>query len=373
MVVAGEASGDMHGSEIVRYISKQDPSIQFTGMGSEKMRQAGVELLYDSANIAVVGIWEVIKHWSDIQLALKTLQHSITQNPPDLLLLIDYQEFNTKLAKFAKQHGVTVLFYISPQVWAWRQKRIKKFINRIDMMAVIFPFEERYYQEAGIPVTYVGHPLANKVKPADDSSSLRRELGLDPEANFVALLPGSRQSEIKRILPLVLESARLIKSQSPEIQFILPIANARLKETVDLILKESEVEIKTVAGRAYDAVACSQAAIVASGTATLEVALLQTPMAIVYKVSSLSYAILKRMIKVPFVGLANIVAEQQVAVEFIQEKAEPEAIANEISRLLSDTTYRNECLTKLQQVRQKLGEIDGVEGISKLAMEMLKE
>ena len=373
MIVAGEASGDLYGSEIAQNLCQQEQNIHCVGMGSVKMRNAGVKLLYDSANIAVIGIWEVIKHWSDIQNALQILKEDIILHPPDLLLLIDYQEFNIKLAQFAKQHGIKVLFYVSPQVWAWRRKRIKKFINRIDMMAVLFPFEVKYYQDAGIPVRYVGHPLTLKVKPSSTKQALLAQFKLNSDKPIIALLPGSRHSEISRILPILLQAAKAIQIKHPDSQFILPVANAKLKPAIHQLIEQHQVIVSINDGQSYDVIACSTAVIVASGTATLEVALLQVPMAIVYKISALSYTILKRLIKVPFVGLANIVAENQVALEFIQDNAKPEAIAAEICRLIEDQNYRSHCQDKLKLVAKKLGEIDGVTEVTQLVLEMLEK
>lgn len=371
MLIAGEASGDKHGAEIVRRLRTSNPDIHFTGMGSGHMRTAGVELLVDSRNIAVVGLFEVLAHWSEIQAALKTLQKSLIDNPPDLLLLIDYPEFNLKLAATAKSHGIKVLFYISPQVWAWRQGRVKKIGRLIDMMGVIFPFEAPFYEKYNVPVRYVGHPLAGQVKAGVGREQACRDFGLKPNLPIVALLPGSRKSEIRRILPIIAETAVQIEKNLADVQFILPVAGTLDIEEVRAGLASYPTKITLIENRTYDAVNCSDAAIVASGTATLEVALLQIPMVVVYRVSPISYAIFKRLIKVQYVGLANIVAGEPVAREFIQENARPEAIAAEVLRQLQDSDYRKTLTQKLATVKDKLGEMDGIQGISNLALEML--
>lgn len=371
MLIAGEASGDKHGAEIVRRLRASNPDLRFTGMGSSHMRAAGVELLVDSRNIAVVGLFEVLAHWNEIQSALKTLQNHIADDPPDLLLLIDYPEFNLKLAAAAKALGVRVLFYVSPQVWAWRQGRVKKIGRAIDMMGVIFPFEVPFYEKHNVPVRYVGHPLAGHVNATTSREQARSDFGLKPDLPAVALLPGSRKSEIKRILPLIAETAVHIQKNLAGVQFILPVANTLDIGEIRARLAPYPIAITLIENRTYDAVSCSDAAIVASGTATLEVALLQVPMAIVYRVSPVSYAIFKRLIKVQHVGLANIVAGEAVAREFIQDNARPEVIAAETLRQLTDNDYRNAQVRKLGAVREKLGEIDGIQGISNLALEML--
>lgn len=371
MLIAGEASGDKHGAEIVRRLRASNPELRFTGMGSGHMRAAGVELFVDSRNIAVVGLFEVLAHWNEIQAALKTLQNIIANDPPDLLLLIDYPEFNLKLAAAAKARGVRVLFYVSPQVWAWRQGRVKKIGRAIDMMGVIFPFEVPFYEKHHVPVRYVGHPLTGHVNATVSREQARSDFGLKPDLPAVALLPGSRKSEIKRILPVIAETAVHVQKNLAGVQFVLPVANTLDIGEIRARLAAYPVAITLIENRAYDAVNCSDAAIVASGTATLEVALLQVPMSIVYRVSPVSYAIFKRLIKVQHVGLANIVAGEAVAREFIQDNARPEVIAAETLRQLTDNDYRNAQVRKLGAVREKLGEIDGIQGISNLALEML--
>lgn len=371
MLVAGEASGDLHGSEIARYVRAANPDIRCVGMGSNRMRNNGVELLYDSAGIAVVGLWEVLTHWNEIKRALHKLEQYIVDNRPDLLLLIDYQEFNLRLAGFARRHGVKVLFYISPQLWAWRRGRIKRFVHNVDMMAVIFPFEVDYFEQAGIPVRYTGHPLSGKVKATLDKNTARTQFGLRSDQPVIGLLPGSRRSEIQRILPILLASAERLQQRFPEIQFVLPAAGDNLIPRIEDALKQSKANVKLCTNQTYNAVNCCDAAIVASGTATLEVALLNVPMAVVYRVAPLSYAILRRMLSIPYVALANIVAGREVAREFIQHQAQPERIAAEISELISNPDYNRRTRENLQQVKDNLGETDGIEGISRLALDML--
>lgn len=372
MIVAGEASGDLHGGEIAQYLRSVDHTIHCTGMGSSKMNDAGVKLLYDSAGIAVIGIWEVLTHWFEIKRALRTLEEYIANNKPDLLILIDYQEFNLRLAKFAKRHDVKVLFYVSPQVWAWRQGRIKKFANRIDMMAVIFPFEVNYFDAANIPARYTGHPLCKKVKVTLNKPDALKKFNINADAPVVGLLPGSRRSEIQRILPILLQSAKILIDRIPNVQFLLPVASATLLPQIKESLKHTDLNIKYCLNDTYNAISCCDAVVVASGTATLEVALLNIPMAVVYRVAPISYAILKRLVSVPYISLVNIIAGKEVVRELIQSQARPDWIADEITRLIDNGQYRKQMQTDLQGVRQALGELDGIEGISLLALQMLK-
>ena len=373
MLVAGEASGDAYGAAIAQRLfdNADQAKLKLVGMGAQKMRAAGIELLVDSSDIAVVGLVEVLSHWPQIKAALQTLTDYLQTNPPDLLVLIDYQEFNLRLAKQAKALGIKVLFYIGPQVWAWREQRLKKFRDVVDMMAVIFPFETRYYSKYNIPVRYVGHPLAHKVQPNLSKELALQTLGLAPNRPTVCLLPGSRRSEIKQLLAILVASAARIAHALPEVQFILPVAATLRITELQQQLAASPVPIILVDSLVYDAIYYSDAAIVASGTATLEAALLNTPMAIVYRIAPLSYAILKRLIKVPYIGLANIVAGSEVAPEFVQQRAQPELIAAEIIQLLSNPNYHASRQQGLRNVREQLGTTDGMQRIADLILEML--
>ncbi len=369
MLVAGEASGDMHGAELARRL--RQANVRCIGMGSRHMQAAGVELIVDSSGIAVVGLFEVLAHWSDIQAALKTLRAALATRRPDLLVLIDYPEFNLKLAETAKALGITVLFYVSPQVWAWRPKRIHKIGRRIDHMAVIFPFETDLYRQAGIPVTYVGHPLAQRVRASVDRETALRQFGLDNRLKTVALMPGSRSSEIKRLLPILLAAAGEIRRRMSGVQFVLPAAPTLDAGELQQKVHASGLSIPVIQDRTYDVVSASDIAITASGTATLEVALLQVPMIVVYKVSALSYAILKRLITVPHIALANIVAGRKIVPELIQSEATAAKIAAEAVRLLSDTAYYQHIRHDLAAVQQNLGQQDGIAGVAGLTLKLL--
>jgi len=372
MISAGEASGDLHAANLVKALRKHQPDLQVSGMGAGLLRSVDVEILVDCRHIAVMGIVEVLKKWGDIQAALKCLKAAIDNNPPDLLVLVDYVEFNLKLAKYAKDKGVKVLFYVSPQVWAWRSGRVPKIGKAIDMMAVLFPFETEVYEKNNVPVRFVGHPLADEVVPQMSKAAAQKAFCLDPVIKTVALLPGSRRSEVERILPTLLDSARLIKRSMENVQFILPIAPTLEREYVRAFLDAAGVEVNLIDAQTHDVVNCSDAVIVASGTATLEVALLQTPMSIVYKVNPLSYSILSRMIKIDHIGLANIVAGKGIVPEFIQNYAEPNIIAVEVIKQLEDEAYRSNMITELQAIKSKLAAGGGSSKIAELAHEMLE-
>lgn len=372
MVVAGEASGDLHAANMIKAMRALDPTIHFFGMGSTHLRAAEVELLVDSATVAVVGLIEVLAHYKDLKAALHTLREALKERRPDLLILIDYPDFNLRLAATAKQIGIQVLYYISPQVWAWRRGRVRTIRQRVDMMAVVFPFEVPIYQTAGVPVRYTGHPLVDEVKTSMDSVQARDYLGLDTQCRVVGLFPGSRKSEIKRLLAVMIDTARLLGKKFPDLQFILPIAPGLRRDEIEAVLEDTGVSVVLVENAVYEVIRACDAIITASGTATLQIALINTPMAMVYRVAPLSYWIARALIKIRYVGLVNIVLERGAVREFLQHDARPETIAEEISRLLCDKTYAAQMRKDLTEVKKRLGKGGGSEEVAKLALEMIQ-
>lgn len=356
LIVTGETSGDQHGAKLIHQLKKLDSDLQVAGVGSDYLRHAGVRIIADSKNMAVVGAIEVISHLKYILAAYRAIKQEIKNNPPDLLIVIDYPEFNLMVAKLAKKAGIKVVYYISPQVWAWKQKRIKKIKKRIDKMLVIFPFEEIFYQRAHVPVEYVGHPLAGEVKSIMSTADFIEKFQIDPRALIVGILPGSRKGEIKRIFPTLLQAAEKILQTIPNIQFLVPLAPSLNEEDLAPYLKKSFIPVKIISHHFYDVVKNCQAAIVTSGTATLETALLETPMVIVYKTAASTYHIVKRIIKIPFIGLCNIVAGKAIVKELIQHHANPENISSEIIELINNTKYRETMLKELYKVKEQLGD-----------------
>ncbi len=370
MIVAGEASGDLHAADLVKTLAQRRSDCEFFGMGGSRMREAGVELLADASELAVVGLFEVLAHYPQIRRAFHRLEQTLEGRTPDLLILVDYVEFNLRLARRAKRLGIKVLFYISPQVWAWRSHRVKKIGARVDRMAVLFPFEVEFYQRHGIPVTYVGHPLVSHARPSMSRDHALQGFGLDASRPIVGLLPGSRRSEIKRLLPLLVDTAALLQARIPNAQFLLPLAST-LREPDLAPYSLEDHGIAVVNDHTYDVMQVCDALIVTAGTATLEAALIGTPMAIVYKVSPLSYPILKHLIKIEHIGLPNIVADASLVKEFIQQHAQPNAIADEIARLIEDRDYSARMREALAGVGVRLSETQGEMGIAEVANEML--
>jgi lipid-A-disaccharide synthase len=372
MILAGEVSGDAHAAEFVEEIKQIRSDVRLTGMGTILMKKAGVDVFFDSASIAVVGIVEVLRHWGNIKKAMNLVKAALEDTKPDLLILVDYPEFNLKMARYAKSLGIKVLFYISPQVWAWRPKRIQKIGRSIDHMAVLFKFEQALYEEANIPVSFVGHPLVDKVTANIDSDQARLSLDLDQDDTVVGLFPGSRKSEIHRLLPLMLETAKLMRERNPKVKFILPVASTLDYDLIQQQCDESGVNIKLTRDNIYDLIVCCNSIVSCSGTVTLEIALLNAPMCLVYKMSWLSYQILSRLITIPHIGLANIVANKLIVKELLQDNATPQKIATELFRLIEDQSYRSQVVSDLSKVRANLGPGGGAQKLAKLALSFVE-
>ena len=371
-VSAGEASGDEHAARMIEELKKLDKHLTFVGMGGEKMRQSGVNILTDINKMAVVGLVEVLLKYRSLKAELTRLQGYIEQNPPALLILIDYQEFNQQLAAYAKQHGIKVLFYIGPQVWAWRPKRVYKMAKIVDHMAVILPFEKKLYEDADVPVTFTGHPLTDEVIANKTKQQARKQLKIDDKTTL-GLFPGSRSGEIKRVLPIMLETAKLIKNHRPDIQFVLPIASTIKKEDLapfNTSLKELDVTISKEPF--YDVIQSCDVILSASGTAILEIALLEVPMVIVFKIAALSHYILSKMVSIKHIGLVNIIPGKEIVKEFIQQNAVPSDIAEEALRLLNDKKYYALMKHELSLIRQQLGGGNGSKNVAELAYTMMK-
>jgi lipid-A-disaccharide synthase len=371
MFSAGESSGDKHAANMFIELTKQSPKIKGIGMGGTKMQDAGVEIKYDSSAIGVIGLVEVVKHYGEIRRALALMKRLVSEEKPDLLVCVDYKEFNLKLAQFAKKQGIKVLFYVSPQVWAWRPGRVVTYGKAIDMMAVIFPFEKKFYEAENVPVEYVGHPSIDKVRPQYDKEEGFAQFSLKAGKPVIGLLPGSRVGEINRMLPIMLSTAEKLAQAHDGIQFILPQADSITDELLQSYLEKSAVSITVVKGQPYDAIQCCDAVMTASGTATLEVALLKVPMVIAYKLAATTYSLGKRLVNTQFIGLPNIIAGKSVVKELIQQEATVENLAREVSNILENKTYRHKMIGELTTIKEKLGKGGGSKNMANLALKML--
>ena len=371
LIVAGEASGDLHASHLVHEVKRHAPKVKFFGIGGPHMRKAGVETLVDSADMAVVGLVEVLIHFRTVYSALLLMRKQLREQKPDLLILVDYPDFNLRLAKTAKALGIKVLYYISPQVWAWRQGRVHMIGQRIDMMAVVFPFEVPFYEKANVPVRFVGHPLTDEVCSDLSREEALKAFSLEPSRQTVGLFPGSRHSEIKRLLPVLLETAEKLNKTQPHLQFILSRASSLSEDDLAPYLENNTLNIKVVADRPYDVMRACDAIATASGTATLEIAIMGIPLVVIYKVSPLTYGIMQHLIKIKDIALCNIVAGERVVPELIQNDATAGNISMEIRRFLEDQTALIEMREKLNGIEKKLNSSKRSTSIGKLALEML--
>jgi len=372
MIVAGESSGDMHGASLVREMLKIDPSLIFYGMGGNKMQEAGVKLIVNAAETAVVGLTEVISKLGTLFRTIRQMRKSLDEMKPELVILIDYPDFNLNfVAPAAKKKNIKIFYYISPQVWAWRKSRIHKIKRLVNKMAVILPFEVDMYAAKGFMVDYVGHPLLDLVKPAYSKQESQKIFNLDVSKTTIGLLPGSRLSEVVKLLPEMLRAAEILTQKIQTVQFVLPLADTLEKKTVDDIVSGFAVKVKVISGQTYDVVSCCDLAIVASGTATLETALLSVPMVIIYKIAPLSYFVGKLIVDVQNIGLANIIAGKTVVPELIQEDANGNRIAAEAMAILNNEERKQEIIKELSAIRNKLGDPGAARKTAHLAYDML--
>lgn len=365
LIIAGEASGDHHAARLVAAIKKQEPRAEFFGIGGEAMDAQGVRLLCHASDLAVVGLWEVAGRLGAVLRALRQVGRALKRERPSLTILVDFPDFNFWVARLAKFYRVPVMYYISPQVWAWRTYRVRTIARLVDRMVVIFPFEEEFYRERGVPVTYVGHPLMETLPPRPDRQKLLAQWHLDPERLTIALLPGSRAGEIERHLPMMLAGVRLIQEAIPQVQFILPLASTAPAELVEKMIRAEGPEplkagikpapaIKTIQGQSFEALSAAHLAIVASGTATVEAALAATPTIIVYRVSPLTFMVGRWLVRVAHVGMANLLADERLFPELIQDDFTPERLAQEVLKLIADRRRLEAIFQGLARVMARL-------------------
>lgn len=368
---AGEASGDQHAANLFAELKKYRPGIQGIGMGGTKMAQQGIDIKFDSSGIGVIGVIEVIKHYIKILRALKVMKQLLLTERPALLVCVDYKEFNFRLARFAKQNGIKVLFYVSPQVWAWRPGRVKKYGAVIDMMAVIFPFEVVYYEREAVPVRYVGHPSVGKVLPKNTKNHDLQLFGLGNAKPVVGIMPGSRSNEIERMLPVMLAAANQLQNKFPGMHFLLSQADSVPDKLVAEHLSSANLMITVIKKKPYDVIQCCDAIMTTSGTASLEIALLGVPMVIAYKLSSLTYWLGRLLVKTPYIGLPNIILGRLAVKELIQNEASADNLFAEINKILKERKYADKIRMDLAQVKQELGQDSGSKNMALLVLEML--
>jgi lipid-A-disaccharide synthase len=363
MIVAGEASGDMHGARLVAAMHQQQPGLVFSGIGGKELTAAGVDMLYDASRLAVVGVTEVISHLGDILAARKALIRQMREVHPNLLILIDYPDFNLLLAAKAKKLGIPVFYYISPQVWAWRSGRVKKIGRLTDRVGVILPFEKEFYAERGVDVDFVGHPLMDTVTTSQSKKEFLASNNIDtsPNTRIVGILPGSRAKEIRSLLPDFLAAARRVADNSPDpVVFLLPrastISRALLNEN-GLTKYQDKLDIHCISDNRYDLMAACDAVVTASGTVTLELAILGTPAVTTYRVSPRTYRLGRMLVRhIKYFSLVNLIADREIIPELLQDEVTPENISRRLQIMLQDMDARKNILQGLAEVTVQLGD-----------------
>jgi len=356
LIIAGEASGDLHGSCLVKELLALNPRLRFYGVGGEKMRSAGVNLVADINDMAVVGITEVFLKLRKIYGVYQRLKKFLTTDHPALIILIDYPDFNLLFARAAKKKDIPVVYYISPQVWAWRKRRIRRIARLIKKMIVIFPFEKKFYQQANIDVEFAGHPLLDSIRPHLSRSEAFHQFALTPGVLTIGLLPGSRMSEIRRHLPPMVKALPQITKHLTSVQFILPVAPGLDSRNIEQMVGSQETTIRIVDDNIYDVMKIADLLLVASGTATVEAAIIGTPMIVLYRVSSITYLLGKLLIKVKNIGMVNIIAGKTVAPELIQKDLNPEQITSTVLKIVQNPSTLKEMKKELIKVKEKLGD-----------------
>jgi lipid-A-disaccharide synthase len=354
LISCGEPSGDLYGAELVRHLRERVRDLDVFGLGGDRLQAQGSRLVAHVRDLAVVGLLEVVSHLPRLRRAFRALLDEVDAVRPDLVVLVDYPDFNLRLARQVHRRGIPVFYYVSPQVWAWRRGRVRGIRETVSRMLVIFPFEEALYREAGVPVTFVGHPLVDLVRPAPDRAAFLRASGLDPDRPVIAILPGSRPKEIGHNLAELACAAELLRRRKPELQFLVALAPSIDRAPLERAFAASGARL--VAGATHAALGSATLALVASGTATVEAALLGVPMVVVYRISRLSYGLGRPLINVPHFAMVNLIAGRAVVPELMQSDFTADRVAAEVSALLDDTGRREAMRRDLAEVRRRLGE-----------------
>ncbi|AGB42297.1 lipid-A-disaccharide synthase [Halobacteroides halobius DSM 5150] len=369
MVVAGEASGDMHATKVIKEIKKLNPDVEFFGFGGQQMKQAGVEILYDPTKLSTIGFAEAIKHLKLMYDKLNQLEEAMKERKPDVVFLVDYSGFNMKVAKRAAKLGIPVVNYFAPSAWVWGKWRAKRMAKYGAKIASVFPMEEKVYRKAGADVEFVGHPLLDMVEPQLSYQEFKEEFKLDLTGKVIGLLPGSRQQELDSLLGPMLEAADIISSHFSITNFILPVAETIDQTKIKEKIKDYKVDVQLVTGHSYEVMEVTDLLLVASGTATLEAACLQTPMVIAYQTSWSTYWLGKLLVKLPFIGLPNIISEKEIVPELLQNEVTGSNLAKEVINILDSERKVNQIKKDLANIKAKLGPKNATKQVARLVLD----
>jgi lipid-A-disaccharide synthase len=376
MIVAGEASGDLHGSRLINAMRARLPDLKVSGIGGVELAAAGAEILFPSSKIAVVGFFEVLSHLGDIIRAQKIVRRRLEKRRPRLLILIDFPDFNLLLARKAKKLGIPVFYYISPQVWAWRSGRVKTIGRLVDVIGVILPFEEAFYRARGVRAHYVGHPLLDSVQAELSRDAFCKTFDIEASRRLIGILPGSRSKEIRQLLPVFLESAEAYQRRSETRPvFLIPQASTVSEQELEdngVDRYRATLDIRIVSSRRYDLMAACDAVIAASGTVTLELLLLDTPLVVAYKLSPRTYQLGRLLVNVPYFALVNLIANEELVPELLQEEARPDRISEALYQLVHDPLRRTRMKEGFARVRTLLGSAGASERAAELALSLMK-
>ena len=370
LVIAGEVSGDLHAAGVVRAFKAKDPDTTFWGLGGDELQAEGVELLQHTDRMSVMGLIEVLRHYRFLKSVFDQVLEEVDHRKPKMALLVDYPGFNLRLAAELKKRGVKVCYYICPKVWAWNKKRITQIVQRVDRLMVIFPFEVEVFRNTGLQVDFVGNPLVAQIDRFLSTEPVNLPWETDRR---IALFPGSRTQEIHRILPTLLAAAKQLETQIPELSFMIASPNARIEALVNETIEqcpEKPQRLSVVCGASRELMRQAETAIVKSGTATLETALIGTPQVIVYKTSAATYWFARAVLTIKHIGLVNIVADRSACPELIQKEATAATVSNTVLPLLSDTPERHSMLDGYQTVRKTLGEQDAGERVAEILLNL---
>lgn len=370
MLVVGEASGDMHGASLVNALLKRDPNLTFFGVAGDQLQQTNFEALFTVSELTGMGLLELAGNIKNIVAAYRLLRRSLRTRRPSLLILIDFPELNLRLARLAKDLGVPVLYYVSPQVWAWRRGRIRQIAQVVDKMAVVFPFEVAFYERHDMPVEFVGHPLLDVVRVSQEREPMLRELGLHNEKPVIALLPGSRRKEIAYHLPVMVAAATELK-RVEQAQFFCVRASTLDRAELQRELDRAGFVIPIVEAGRYNAVNAADLVWAASGTATLETALLEKPMIVVYRVSWVTYWLARLLVQIKYIGIANIIAGKAIVPELVQSDLSAERLVHESQAILNDHDARRTMIANLRKLREQLGAPGAANRVAELAISLM--
>ncbi|MDD5166641.1 MAG: lipid-A-disaccharide synthase [Candidatus Omnitrophica bacterium] len=370
LIICGEASGELHAANLAQKILQINPNIEISGVGGTLLARCGVNVFYDIKNLSAFGLFDVLKKLPRFIALKKIVLEKIKEIKPDLVILVDFSGFNLRVAKRIDS-SIPIIYYISPQVWASRIGRVKTIKKYIRKMLVIFKFEEEFYKKYGIDAEFAGHPLLDTVKPQEEKKDFLNKLGLSANKTTIALLPGSRKQEIENVLPIMLQACGLIARNKHDAQFVIAKSSYVDQEIYNRITGKFNLDLKIAEGKTYDCLNAASFCLVCSGTATLETAIMQRPFCIIYKMNTLNYLLYRPQVKVPYIGMVNLVAGEKIVPEFIQYNASPKKIADYVIGILDDPQKLNDIKTKLAAVKNSLGENGASSRAAKIIVDFL--